>query len=186
MKYLIAAAFGASALAAPAHAFDGVTFRVEAHGGYDRIAVGGGGENGAMYGIALGVDVPIGSTAFIGFEGGADLSSIKDCVSNFAVFGDRYCQKAKRDLSAVARLGADVGGGFKLYLLGGYSNARIAETYTGPLALSGAANGDGYRVGAGTEVRIGKSAYTKLEYRYSNYESGYSRHQVVAGIGLGL
>lgn len=186
MKYLLAAAIATSVFAVPARAFDGVTFRVEAHGGYDRIAVGGDGENGAMYGVALGIDVPLGSTAFIGFEGGADLSSIKDCVSNFVVFGDRYCQKAKRDLSAVARIGADVGGGFKLYMLGGYSNARIAESYTGPLALSGATNGDGYRVGAGTEVKIGKSAYTKLEYRYSNYEGGFSRHQVVAGLGLGL
>lgn len=184
MKLLLAAAFAASALAAPAQAFDGVTFRVEAQGGYDRVAVGGGSFDGAMYGIALGVDVPLGSMAFIGFEGTAGLSSVKDCGP---LFGGIYCQKAKRDLGAVARVGADVGGGLKLYLLGGYSNARIAESYTGPGGpLTGAANGDGYRVGGGTEVKLGKSAYTKIEYRYSNYEGGYSRHQVVAGLGLGL
>ncbi|ATE63228.1 outer membrane protein [Rhizorhabdus dicambivorans] len=197
MKYLVAAALVAAGLSAPASAADdSVTYRIEAHGGWDRVTVGGGGEDGALYGIGIGIDIPVSATAFIGFEGNADLSSVKECVSftNPPFFG-RVCDQAKRDLSAVARLGANIGGGLKLYVLGGYTNARIRETSTvifggfgGPITTvtSGSANGDGWRAGAGAEVKLGGSAYTKLEYRYSNYEGGFQRHQIVAGLGLGL
>jgi len=186
MKYL-AAALAAIVTAAPAVAFDGVTYRVEAHGGWERVSVGGGSDDGAFYGVGVGIDVPLSSTLFIGFEGNADLSGVKDCERDVFSFGDRYCVKAKRDLSAVARIGADIGGGTKLYVLGGYTNARIAESYNGPLGSFGlTTNGNGVRVGAGTEIKLGKSAYTKLEYRYSNYEGGYERHQLVAGLGFGL
>ncbi len=189
MKYFAMAALSALCLAAPASAFDGVTYRVEAHGGWDRVTVGGGGDDGLMYGIGLGVDVPLGSMAFIGFEVGGDLSSTKDCISDIAMIGDSYCRKAKRDLSAVGRIGADIGGGIKIYALGGYTNARITERYdnsAGVTLISGSANGDGWRAGAGAEVKLSKSVYTKLEYRFSKYEGGYKRHQVVTGLGVGL
>lgn len=190
MKYLAAAAIAAIFAAAPAIAFDGVTYRVEAHGGWERVTVGGGSDKGAFYGVGIGIDVPVTSTMFIGFEGNADLSSTKDCVSDTFYFGDRYCVKAKRDLSAVTRIGADIGGGTKLYVLGGYTNARIVESYDSgsPFlgSFSSGVNGDGFRAGAGAEIKLGKSAYTKLEYRYSNYEGGFERHQLVAGLGLGL
>ncbi|MET0375678.1 MAG: porin family protein, partial [Rhizorhabdus sp.] len=59
--------------------------------------------------------------------------------------------------------------------------------YTSTFAnISDAVNGDGYRLGAGAEVKLGKSAYTKIEYRFSDYEGGYERHQVIGGIGLAL
>jgi len=188
MKYLAAAALAAAFVAAPASAFDGVTYRVEAHGGWERITVDGGSDKGALYGVGLGIDVPVSSTMFIGFEGNADMSSVKDCVGDVAVFGYRYCVKAKRDLSAVARIGADIGGGTKLYVLGGYTNARLIETadFGNFGSLSSGTNGDGFRAGAGAEIKLGKTAYTKLEYRYSNYEGGFERHQLVAGLGLGL
>jgi outer membrane immunogenic protein len=192
MKYLIAAAlaaacFATSAFAADVDQDDSVTFRVEAHGGWDRVTVPGASANGAIYGVGLGVDIPVVSMVSIGFEGNADFGSTKECVNDLAIAGDRYCQKANRDLSLVAKLGFNVGSGVKLYTLGGYTNARIKETYSfGATNVSASTNGDGYRVGAGAEVKIGSSAYTKLEYRYSNYEGGYQRHQVVAGLGLGL
>jgi outer membrane immunogenic protein len=43
---------------------------------------------------------------------------------------------------------------------------------------------DGLRVGAGVEQAIGRNAFVKAEYRYSNYEQGYSRHQAVGGFGF--
>lgn len=188
MKRFVVAALAALMFAVPAHADDAVTYRIEAHGGWDRVAQGGGGDDGLLYGIAIGADVPIGSMAFIGFEAGADLGSAKQCVQ---LLGASVCDEAKRDLSAVARVGFTVGGGVKLYALGGYSNARIKETATlvvfpGPITVSSSSNGNGLRAGAGAEIKLGKAAYTKLEYRYTNYEHGFSRHQVVAGIGLGL
>lgn len=185
MKYLAAAALAAAILATPAHAADdSVTYRVEVHGGWDRVVVSGGKDTGATYGVGIGIDVPLGSMAFIGFEGDADLSSTKDCVT---FVGGSLCDKAKRDLSAVARAGVNVGGGIKLYVLGGYANARIEETLVlGAASASASANGDGWRIGTGTQVKLGTSAYTKIEYRYTNYEHGYERHQLIAGIGLGL
>ena len=197
MKYVMLAACAAAILAVPAHASDGVTYRVEAHGGWDRVTVGGTGDVGQLYGIGIGIDVPLGAVAFIGFEGNADLSSAEECANFFSpFFFQQVCNEAKRDLSAVARVGGDVGGGVKLYALGGYTNARITQKVTNTTASFGgppittvsrfSANGDGLRLGAGAEVKLGKSAYTKLEYRYSNYEGGYQRHQVVAGLGLGL
>ncbi len=85
---------------------------------------------------------------------------------------------------AVARAGVNVGSGIKLYVLGGYANARIKEGYTGtsPLIPSFKVSGigDGWRIGTGTEVKLGKSVYTKIEYRLANYEAGYERHQISA------
>ena len=43
---------------------------------------------------------------------------------------------------------------------------------------------DGVRVGAGVEHQLTSRAFVKAEYRYSNYEQGVSRNQVVAGVGL--
>jgi outer membrane immunogenic protein len=34
------------------------------------------------------------------------------------------------------------------------------------------------------EHALGSRAFVKAEYRYSNYEAGLSRNQVVGGIGL--
>lgn len=192
MKYLASAALMAATFAAaPAFAADdSVTYRVEIHGGWDRVVVGGGKDTGATYGVGLGIDIPVGSMAFIGFEADADLSTIKECVTGVLFVGDRFCEKAGRDLAAVARAGVNVGNGIKLYVLGGYANVRIKDSYTGtsPLipSFKVSDNGNGWRIGTGTEVKLGKSAYTKIEYRYSNYEAGYERHQVIAGLGLGL
>jgi outer membrane immunogenic protein len=192
MKYLAAAALAAACLAGSAQAAedDRVTYRVEAHGGWDRVVVGGGKDNGVTYGVGVGIDVPLGALAFIGFQGNADLSTTKECIGNLIVIGDRFCEKAGRDLSLVARAGFNVGNGIKIYALGGYAKARIKDSYVSNSALvpsfSSTANGDGWRAGAGTEVKLGGDVYTKLEYRYSNYEGGYERHQVIAGLGLGL
>ncbi|MGC6329912.1 outer membrane protein [Rhizorhabdus sp. FW153] len=189
MRYRILAAVAAGLIAAPAVAADdAVTFRVEAHGGWDRVTVGGSDDDGLLYGIGLGVDVPIGSMAFIGFEADADLSSTKQCDQ---FLGGGFCQEAKRDLAAVARVGLKASDKIKVYALAGYTNARIKQTATivifpGTITESTSVNGDGFRAGAGVEMKLGSSAYTKLEYRYSNYEGGFSRHQLVAGLGLGF
>ena len=45
-------------------------------------------------------------------------------------------------------------------------------------------NLDGIRVGGGVERALGGKSYVKTEYRYSNYQNGVSRHQVLAGVGI--
>lgn len=185
MKYLAAAALAAAFVAAPASASDEVTYRVEVHGGWERVSVGGGKANGEFYGVGVGFDVPVSATMFIGFESNADLSTTKKCFGN--VFSGRYCQEGKRDLSANARIGVKAAKDVKIYVLAGYTNARIRDSFTSSFGSSSASlNGDGLRLGAGTEIRLGGAAYTKLEYRYSNYEAGFERHQIVGGLGFAL
>jgi hypothetical protein len=37
---------------------------------------------------------------------------------------------------------------------------------------------------AHAQIGIGSRAYVRTEYRYSNYQDGVDRHQVVGGIGV--
>lgn len=101
------------------------------------------------------------------------------------VVGDRACVDAGRDLSAVARLGYAVTPKDRLYTFAGYSNARFKAIYTAPggAVTRDAANLDGFRAGAGYERSLGGNAFAKVEYRYSNYEGGTSRHQALVGVG---
>jgi len=185
MKKIIVAAVAAASLATPALALDKLTFHAEAHGGWDRISSGGGKDDGVAYGAALGVDIPLGSKLFAGIEASADDSSVKDCVSNLFFAGDRTCIGSGRDLSAVARFGTQLNDKFKLYVLGGYANGRIKASYTGAgTSASFGTNEDGVRLGAGAEVPLGTKLYSKVEYRYTNYESDFSRHQVLVGFGV--
>lgn len=166
MRYALIGAAAALAFAAPAFSQG---LHADVHAGWDRVSAGGLSDSGIGYGIGLGYDMPIGP-AFVGIEGTADDSSAKKCI----VGG---CVKASRDLGAVIRVGTDVAPGYKLYALGGYANGRV--TYAGA-----GTNGDGYRLGAGLQASFASKLYGKVEYRYTNYEQGFSRNQVLAGLGV--
>lgn len=173
----------AAAAAAPAFAQDAgpsVTgapfngFHVEALGGWDRLQADHAHDDGALYGVGGGYDLRRGNLVF-GVEGEASDSTQKESFGGVT-------QHAARDLYAGGRIGTVIGGSNLLYAKAGYTNAR----YT----LSGAGTGtfahgdlDGVRVGAGIEHDIGP-AFLKAEYRYSNYEQGVTRNQVVGGVGL--
>jgi len=43
---------------------------------------------------------------------------------------------------------------------------------------------DGYRIGGGVEEKIGHNSFVKAEYRYSHYQHGFARHQVVGAFGF--
>ena len=182
MSKFIFAALLASAVAAPALAQDagsGPTFtgaHVEALGGWDRVQANGGHDDGILYGVGAGYDIQRGG-AVIGIEGEATVSTQKQ------TFG-ALTEKASRDLYVGGRVGTVVGGNNLLYLKAGYTNARFkAEgTATGVNVAEG--NLDGVRVGAGVEHALSNHAFVKAEYRYSNYEQGVSRNQVLAGVGL--
>jgi len=181
MSKFIIAALLASAAAAPALAQDttGASFsgaHVEALGGWDRVQGQGSHDDGILYGVGAGYDVRRGNTVF-GIEGEATDSTQKQ------KFG-AVTEKASRDLYVGGRIGTVVGGNNLLYLKAGYTNARFkAEgTATGVDLADG--NLDGVRVGAGVEHALSDRAFVKAEYRYSNYEQGVSRNQVLAGIGL--
>jgi outer membrane immunogenic protein len=177
----LAAAVIAATVSVPAFASG---MRVEAHGGYDRVQFAGDHRDGAMYGIGVGYDHAMGAM-FVGVEANAEDSSTKVCESDVIVVGDRACARTGRDLSIGVRSGWNLNPTSKLYVLAGYTNARIKVSYTDASGtVSDGANGDGVRVGAGLQYGFGTGLFGKVEYRYSNYESDFSRHQVVAGVGV--
>ncbi len=189
-KYLLASLLAATvagpALAQEAAPFSGV--RVEGVVGYDTTDVEGEGSDGVTYGAQLGYDVQSGGAVF-GVEAEASDSTIDECVGDVDLAGDELCVEAGRDLYVGGRAGAAVGRNLLVYAKGGYSNARVGVDYedgtTGTaLDFEQGRNLDGVRVGGGLEVAVGPNSYAKTEYRYSNYEDGFDRHQVVAGFGF--
>ncbi|HEX8642064.1 MAG TPA: porin family protein [Allosphingosinicella sp.] len=191
-KYVLAALLAGSVVT-PAAAqeatgnFSGV--RVEGIVGYDRPSVEGDGSSGVVYGAGVGYDFQSRGSAVFGVEGEVTDSTSDDCIADFDVTGDELCARAGRDFYVGARAGAAVSPNVLLYAKAGYTNARVGFDYedgtTGTaLDFDEGRNLDGLRAGAGVEFAIGPNSYAKTEYRYSNYEDGVSRHQVVAGFGF--
>lgn len=190
MRKYIAVALLAGALAAPAFAQDAAPFsglRVEGIVGYDTTDIEDENADGIAYGVGVGYDIQSGGLVF-GVDGEASDSNLDECVADSLVAGDALCARAGRDLYAGARVGAAVGSNALLYARAGYTNARVTTSYDHPtnnaLDLTERQNLDGVRVGGGLELGIGSNSFVKAEYRYSNYEQGFDRHQVVGGFGL--
>lgn len=177
------AVFSAILLALPVSAQAQAYLQV--HGGLDSVSVQGESEEGAAYGLAAGYDITLSDNLFAGIEASLDDSSTKACVSDFFVLGDKTCVRTGRDLAAIVKLGTQVGPNGQLYVLGGYTNARIVASYDdGFTKVSGGENGDGLRLGAGYRHNFSDRFFGKIEYRYSNYESDFSRHNALAGLGI--
>jgi outer membrane immunogenic protein len=189
-KYVFAMAL-ATAAATPALAQDAAPFsglRVEGLVGYDTTDVEGESSDGITYGAQVGYDVQTRGAVF-GAEGEIADSTVDECVQDVDVTGDELCASAGRDLYIGGRAGAVVSPNMLVYGKAGYSNARVNLDYEDGTAgdtldFEEGENLDGVRVGGGVEVALGPNSYAKTEYRYSNYEQGFDRHQVVAGFGF--
>jgi outer membrane immunogenic protein len=179
----LAATTAAFAIAAPAAA-EG--FRAEVHTGIDSVSADGDSETGIAYGIGLGYDFAISPKVELGLDLSADLASTEGCVTGAIVANDKACVNAKRDLAAAVRLGYKVSDKGTIYALAGYTNARFRAAYTTPANVTTKASGnaDGFRLGAGYQHMLGEKVYGKVEYRYSNYEGDFSRHQGLIGLGV--
>ena len=183
VKNITFAALAAAAVLLPAAA--NAQAYVQVQTGLDSVSVAGDSDEGIAYGIAAGYDFPIGEKMFIGIEGSVDDSSTKECWTTVFAVGDELCVKTGRDLAAVVRLGANLSESSQLYVLGGYTNARIKFTYDdGAFSDSYGENGDGFRLGAGFKHNFGQNFFGKLEYRYSNYEGDVSRHNGLVAVGV--
>ena len=72
----------------------------------------------------------------------------------------------------------------------GYTHARQTATFHGPIAdfppETVHRKFDGWRLGGGAEVAVGRNLFVKAEYRFSNYDShqSFDKHQGVIGLGL--
>ena len=178
----VAASVAAVAVATPAAAQP----RVEIHGGWDNTSNDGIGEDGILYGVGVGYDIRVGRKAFVGVDLSADFSTADACERSVIVANDRTCVDTGRDLAAGVRAGVNVSENTAVYALAGYTNARFRVAYTTPAGVTTTAadNLDGFRIGAGVQQRLGGNLYAKAEYRYSNYEGGTDRHNVLLGVGL--
>lgn len=190
MRKLILAALAASAAAAPAFAQD-ATFtgpRAEAIVGWDHVSddsVNNGSRDGVVYGGQLGYDYQAGKAVF-GVEGEVTGASTKDTANGVLVAGDRLKVSAGRDLYVGGRVGIVAGSRALIYAKGGYTNARFNSEYTSTTGtIEDHETLDGWRLGAGAEVKLNDKVYLKSEYRYSDYGGvGGERHQVVGGVGV--
>ncbi len=196
-KIFIAALVASTAFAAPAFAqttdsgFTGP--RVEAIVGWDHVgddSLNNGSRDGVTYGGQIGYDVQMGS-AILGFEGEATGSTTRDTAMGVLAVGDRLRAKAGRDLYVGGRVGFLASPNAMIYAKGGYTNARFDTSYNS--AATGLIEDhdtvDGWRVGAGAEVKLNQKVYVKAEYRYSKYDDGNNgidahRHQVLGGVGI--
>jgi outer membrane immunogenic protein len=161
--------------------------RAELHGGFDGLdrRNSSSSEDG-FGGIGVGYDFSINDKAFIGVEANLD-ESRANIRGNGGVLAIETSVKANLDINVNARIGTTLSDGkTKVYALAGYANLRIkskVDVQGGPTFTS-SANADGYRVGVGVQRDIGKRAYAKVEYRYTNYEGGFTRNQGLVGIGI--
>ena len=186
---LFAASLLLSALATPALAqdtdrpFEGAS--ITAITGVDGTSQFGAKGTGVLYGAQAGYDIQRGKIV-LGVEGEVSGSTSKACA-NYTT-GGSYCTKADRDLYAGGKLGIAASNSTLLYVKAGYTNYRDKFTNVDPTTPANNYRGsgvlDGVRGGVGVEQKVGKNVSVKAEYRYSNYESDYSRNQGVVGLGF--
>lgn len=158
MKKIILASVAALAFASPALAQTAETADFSG----PRISVSAG----------LADDDFVGDDAFAyGAEIGYDWNMNGVVLGVSAEAGDT--DQTGRELGATARIGGVVGKKVLVYGLGGYSNLNAAGF-----------NFEGFQVGGGVEVALGKKAFIKAEHRYANYDAGVEFHQNLLGVGL--
>lgn len=179
---LLAAVAATPAMAQDAGAFDGP--RVEALIGWDRVESRIGDKEDLGYGVAVGYDKQMGR-AVLGVEAEYGDSDQKLCVGAATAADPEACLKAGRDLYIGGRVGTTLTPSTLLYAKAGYTNAQAKVTVDdGTNTTRDNTNLDGVRLGAGLEQKVGGNAYVKGEYRYSNYEQGFERHALMAGVGI--
>jgi len=163
-------------------------FRVEGLAGYDSARIQSDNDGGLVYGVGVGYDFQTGR-AVLGIEAEATDSTRRGCTTDFIFINDAFCARAGRELSIGLRAGVLVSPRVLLYAKAGYTNARFNVDYddgtpAGTNNFSYNQNLDGIRVGGGAEFRVGGNAFVRLEGRYSNYEFGGDRGQIVSAFGF--
>ena len=106
------------------------------------------------YGAALGYDLQYGKVV-VGAE--ATAANVFD----------------RADLGLGARLGYVLNENVLGYVRGGYTNLDLGRRSI-----------DGLTVGGGLEVNVSGPVYTKVEYRYTDFERGVGRHGGLVGVGI--
>lgn len=181
----------AATIATPALAQDNPNlggFHIDGLVGWDHPSIQGEHADGVNYGVGAGYDFRAGNAIF-GVEAEASDSTADQNTTGAVIAGDSLRVRAGRDLYVGGRAGFGIGGNSLIYAKAGYTNARVRADYDDGTAATVAdfsqrTNLDGVRVGAGAQIGVGSNAYIRTEYRYSNYQDGVDRHQVVGGVGV--
>ncbi|MGC4251519.1 MAG: outer membrane beta-barrel protein [Sphingobium sp.] len=180
----------AAAIAVPASAQDFTGPRAEVTVGFDelRFNLEDYGETGRTkradlaVGIAAGYDAELSPGLIGGVEVGANFSGADYSFGDATTGGSLH---ARRDLTLAGRLGTKVSNNTLLYGKVGYSNFRVrSEDIAEGVTTSNLKNLDGVLLGVGAEVAISPTTYLKSEYRYTNYQDGFVRNDVLTGIGI--
>jgi outer membrane immunogenic protein len=190
-KFAFAAALLAGTIATPALAQDNPNlggFHVDGIVGWDHPSIQGEHADGVLYGMGVGYDFRSGNAIF-GVEAEASDTTSDESVTGAVIAGDNLRVRAGRDLYVGGRAGFGIGHNSLIYAKAGYTNARVRVDYDDGTAATVAdftqrTNLDGIRAGVGAQFGIGTNAYVRTEYRYSNYEQGVDRHQVIGGFGF--
>jgi outer membrane immunogenic protein len=192
-KIALAAALLAGTIATPAFAQDAEAprggFHVSGIVGYDAPDGDVDDASGLVYGVGAGYDFNIGRDVFVGPEVELSFSNVDECQAGIIRAGDLTCVESGRDIYVGARVGTRIGRNARVYIGGGYTNAAYEVSYDANLPGS---TGDfisddeldGFRLKGGAELDIGRNAFVRAEYRYSNYEGDFDRHQLVGAIGF--
>jgi outer membrane immunogenic protein len=138
--------------------------------------------SGISWGAEAGYDVPLGGNIVAGVETGVTFSNVDHGFSDGTT---SYLMHARRDIEISGRLGAMIGQNALLYGKAGYTNFQLgSDATTAGVTTLQRTNLDGLRLGAGVELGLSKAAYLKTEYRYSNYQDGVSKNEVLTGFGI--
>lgn len=157
MKMIMIAAMLAAST--PAMAADNANFvgvRAEVTAGLNDITASPD-VNDVVYGGAVGIDVPVGDKFTVGVEGN---------TSNIL--------EDERQIGAAVRVGYAFSPNVLGFVKGGYNNYR--DVFSREL--------DGATVGGGLEFAFSKNVYTKVEYKYSDFDQGVGSHAGLIGLGL--
>ena len=146
LAVLGAVALPAAAQAQSTAATSGPELYVGASAGIHDLGIGLPNDDGKIYGVVAGVDVPLGETLFAGVEGNYHLGD--GAIDN--------------EYGVAARLGMRIGERSKVFVRGGYQEVEFdVRQLVGVNPPAGFDNSDGdYLVGAGVEFGLGDSPVT--------------------------
>ena len=187
MKFAYVAAAAAVAFVSSAASANDISgFRLEALLGWDRSEFGDiGGASGFAYGAGIGYDFAVAETISLGVDAEI-MGATTDAEGTQLVGGNPITARVSpgRDIFLGARLTGKVADRVAVYARGGYVNGRAEASVSAP-GFNDVASGnlDGFRLGAGGQYLLGEKAYVGAEYRYTNYEGDFTRHQVLATFG---
>jgi outer membrane immunogenic protein len=187
---LLAAAASAAFAAAPAAAEAPSGVRVEAVAGIESATFDHFGsrndvsESGAVFGLGVGYDIPIGPAVALGIDleatdGGTGFRETS------TLFSTDLRTDFGRDLYAGGRITVAASPNLNVYAKAGYTSLRIRSDFTSPTFSEVIeSDEDGVRAGAGLQIGLGSRAYVGAEYRFSTYDGDLTRHQGVGTLGF--